>query len=245
MPEEGADCNNWQQRLQHSKWSVRAYAYQEVACHVYTLRQPQGEGEGEGEGKGSAGSWAEYEGAVRKGLMEESNVNALDKALNAALQLLQYAPLPACQELCAQAAPVLVSKALALPRVGGKVQEVLLQMIEAEAAPLVIPQLVQGMRSRNAKQAAAAALVATEAVRQFGGGQSLARQSLATACVALFESSTGAVRAQALLLARELFLALGHGIRPLFDSLRPIQALCPSSASPHTSTHTFSCPRSP
>ena len=78
-------------------------------------------------------------------------------------------------------------------------------------------------KSKNSKQAAASAQAAREALLQFGPVPTQARQLLVTACIALFDSSTAAVRAEALSLSRQLLLVLGTSIRPLFDSLRPIQ----------------------
>jgi hypothetical protein len=117
----------------------------------------------------------------------------------------------------------LVNKALATPRNGPKVQELLVQMIEAEAGEHVLRQLVAGMASNNGKQAVAAAQTARQALLVLGPVATHARLHLVPASIALFDSSSGAVRTEALALTRQLILMLGPDIRPLFDSLRPIQ----------------------
>jgi hypothetical protein len=127
----------------------------------------------------------------------------------------------------------LVNKALATPRNGPKVQEILVQMIEAEAGEHVLRQLVAGMASNNGKQAAAAAQTARQALLVLGPVATYARQHLVPASIALFDSSSGAVRTEALALTRQLILMLGPDIRPLFDSLRPIQ-VAPRTVAPST-----------
>jgi hypothetical protein len=114
-----------------------------------------------------------------------------------------------------------VKKALATPRNGPKVQDVLLQMIEAEAQDEVLGPLVAGMASKSPKHAEASARAAREALVEFGVGG----QRLVTACVDLFGSSTAAVRAEAIVLAQHLFLIMGPRISSHFDVLRPIQVL--------------------
>lgn len=86
------------QQLHHAKWNVRAYAYQHLACAIYSMGASGACSEQEAE-------WARYLQAVTAG-MAESNVVALDKALNAAVQFLQYAPLPLCEHLASAAAEV-------------------------------------------------------------------------------------------------------------------------------------------
>ena len=213
-PEAGATLD---ERLRHTKWNVRAHAYQEVACAIFRLGSQARAGD-----SSEDAAWAAHAAVVAKGL-GETNVMTLDKALNAAVQFLEYAPLALCKELAASCAPALIAKGLAAPRNGAKVQDVLLRMIQAEAGEQVVPQLVLGMKSKNSKQAAASAQAAREALLQFGPVPTQARQLLVTACIALFDSSTAAVRAEALSLSRQLLLVLGTSIRPLFDSLRPIQ----------------------
>lgn len=245
MP-EGAP-SSIEERLAHSKWNVRGYAYQELACAIYRLATaPQQEPDAESQ-------WASLLPQVSKALLEP-NVVALDRALNAVQQFLEYAPLAMCKELAVSGAQVygclqhvrlrcaaravtlgarltvggacaqtLVTKALATPRNGPKVQEVLVQMIEAEAGEHVVRELVAGMASKNGKQAEAAAQTARQALMLLGPGATHARQQLVPACIALFDSSSAAVRTEALALTRQLTLMLGPHIRPLFDSLRPIQ----------------------
>ena len=213
-PEAGATLD---ERLRHTKWNVRAHAYQEVACAIFRLGSQARAGD-----SSEDAAWSAHAAVVAKGL-GETNVMTLDKALNAAVQFLEYAPLALCKELAASCAPALIAKGLAAPRNGAKVQDVLLRMIQAEAGEQVVPQLVLGMKSKNSKQAAASAQAAREALLQFGPVPTQARQLLVTACIALFDSSTAAVRAEALSLSRQLLLMLGTSIRPLFDSLRPIQ----------------------
>eukprot|EP00802_Teleaulax_amphioxeia_P003895 Tamp_03898.p1 GENE.Tamp_03898~~Tamp_03898.p1 ORF type:complete len:1023 (+),score=231.23 Tamp_03898:23-3070(+) len=214
MP-EGAP-SSIEERLAHSKWNVRGYAYQELACAIYRLATaPQQEPDAESQ-------WASLLPQVSKALLEP-NVVALDRALNAVQQFLEYAPLAMCKELAVSGAQTLVTKALATPRNGPKVQEVLVQMIEAEAGEHVVRELVAGMASKNGKQAEAAAQTARQALMLLGPGATHARQQLVPACIALFDSSSAAVRTEALALTRQLTLMLGPHIRPLFDSLRPIQ----------------------
>jgi hypothetical protein len=117
----------------------------------------------------------------------------------------------------------LVKKGLTIPRNGGKVQEVVVQMMEAHAASHVLPPLVAAMANNNGKLAAAAAQTARQALVLLGPLPTQARQCLVPACIGMFDSSAAAVRAEAVLLTRELLLSLGPSIRPLFDSLREIQ----------------------
>ena len=118
-------------------------------------------------------------------------------------------------------------------------QEVLLQMVEAGAEQHVVPHLVAGMASKNGKQAAAAAKAAREAFVQLGAG----RDSLVAACVDLFGSSHAAVRAEAIMLARALFLVLGPSISSHFGSLRPIQVAARLALvmSQHLVIHLIAC----
>lgn len=85
-------------RLAHAKWDVRAYALQQVACAIFQLARHGG-------GQACTADWEEHTASVGKGL-GESNVAVLDKALNAAQQLLYYAPIPLCEQLASSCAEV-------------------------------------------------------------------------------------------------------------------------------------------
>ena len=106
MPEDAKGTLN--DRLAHVKWDVRAYAFQEVACHISELSSAPGDD------KGQAGlaRWEELTASVSRGLFE-SNVAVLDKALNAAQQLLYYAPIPLCQQLSSSCAEVHLASCVA------------------------------------------------------------------------------------------------------------------------------------
>ena len=90
----GALCD----RLAHAKWDVRAHALQQVACAIFQLARQCG-------GQACIADWEEHTASVGKGL-GESNVAVLDKALNAAQQLLYYAPIPLCEQLASSCAEV-------------------------------------------------------------------------------------------------------------------------------------------
>ncbi len=97
MPEDAP--SSLEQRLAHSKWNVRGHAYQELACAIYCLATaPPQEQDAESQ-------WASLLPQVSKALLEP-NVVALDRALNAAQQFLEYAPLAMCKELAASGAQV-------------------------------------------------------------------------------------------------------------------------------------------
>ena len=97
MPEgAGSNLDDW---LASAKWNVRAFAYQHVACGIFRLANSHDMQEHEAE-------WARFTAVVTKGL-GESNVQALQKALNAAHELLEYAPLPLCDLLASASAEVM------------------------------------------------------------------------------------------------------------------------------------------
>ena len=115
MP-EGAP-SSMELRLAHAKWNVRAYAYQELACAIYKLATAARQtlaARSPGQDPDALSQWATFLPLVSQALVE-TNVVALDRALNAAQQFLEHAPLDMCQELAASSAQVPAPGALLPP----------------------------------------------------------------------------------------------------------------------------------
>jgi len=100
MP-EGAP-SRMELRLAHAKWNVRAYAYQELACAIYRLSTTAGRADVLSD---TLSEWATFLPLVSQALLE-TNVVALDRALNAGQQFLEHAPLDMCVELAVSSAQV-------------------------------------------------------------------------------------------------------------------------------------------
>jgi cytoskeleton-associated protein 5 len=154
----------------------------------------------------------------------DSNVNAQDKALEAAILFSRKASTQLVGRYAASIMSKAIDKAAGQAKCKSKVQDLALQFIEAESGEAVAEELIKGCAHKQPKIAGACAEALRMSVEAFGlralGAQSKAVVKLT---VTMFDSTVAPVRSEAKPLAVELFKYMGAALRPSYDNLRPAQ----------------------
>eukprot|EP00960_Hanusia_phi_P030980 748996-Hanusia_phi.AAC.5 len=163
-------------------------------------------------------------GPVVSKAVADSNVNAQDKGIDAAISFVKKASAQLLSRHAANIISKVVEKAFVQAKCKAKGQELSLSLIEADCGEVVTDELIKGCSNKQPKISGAAAECLRMAVQSFGlralGPQSKAVVKLS---VTLFDSTVAAVRGEALPLAVELHKYMGAALRPSYDNLRPAQ----------------------
>ena len=168
-------------------------------------------------------SFEEFSGILHKAVAD-SNVNAQDKAIEAAIVFARKASTQLVARYASSIMSKAIDKAAGQAKCKSKVQDLALQFIEAEAGEAVAEELIKGCAHKQPKISGACAEALRMAVEAFGlrplGAQSKAVVKLT---VTMFDSTVAPVRSEAKPLAVELFKYMGAALRPSYDNLRPAQ----------------------
>ena len=163
-------------------------------------------------------------GPILPKAVADSNVNAQDKAIEAAIIFARKAATPLVARYAASVISKAIDKAAGQAKCKSKVQDLALQLIEAEAGEAVAEELIKGCAHKQPKISGACAEALRMSVEAFGL-RSLGAQSKAVVklTVTMFDSTVAPVRSEAKPLAVELFKYMGAALRPSYDNLRPAQ----------------------
>ncbi|KAJ2784578.1 hypothetical protein H4R18_001043 [Coemansia javaensis] len=198
-----------EQRLVHKIWKVRAGAYGDLAAEVKRLDPDT-----------QAGAFAGYEGFLGK-MVTDTNMAAQEAGVAAATAFVQYAPSPTRrrEELVAG----VVAKGLSASKAGTRAGsvELLLMLSEVDTPAPVVAGVIEGFDAKQPKAVAAAVAAVREIVRAFGA-KSAGLKPLLKALGTPFGHRDNAVRAEAQLLAVELYRWVGPAILPSLQDLPPV-----------------------
>ncbi|XP_029845565.2 cytoskeleton-associated protein 5 [Ixodes scapularis] len=199
-----------EERFQHKLWKARVSGYEDAARLFGTLDDPK------------SPEFSRFL-PLLKGAVGDANAVAQEKGLCAVLAFVEGSQ--CAGRACGDVLAALVAKALAAPRTRTRelALAVALAYVEAERQETVLEELLKGLDNKNPKIVAACVGALRECLRLFGAGV-VAPKPLFKALPKVLEDRDKAVRDESKQLAVELYRWVKDALRPLLQSLKPVQA---------------------
>lgn len=199
-----------QELLDHKSWKARLKGYEDINTSMQQATS------------GKDAIFTKYGNGI-KAWASDSNVNALEKGLDAVLTFVENASNAqrSAQDVC----PVLVQKCLAhtKQKIREKSLEILLMYIEIEKPDVVTDALIEGFANKNPKVVTQSIAAFASAVSAFGV-QAVNFKNVMKHIAPLLENRDKDVRQQTKLLAVELFRWIGGiALKPQLQNIKPLQ----------------------
>ncbi|CAN7938636.1 unnamed protein product, partial [Ixodes hexagonus] len=198
-----------EERCQHKLWKARLSGYEDAAKLFGTLADPR------------SPEFSRYLPLV-KNLVTDSNAVAQEKGLAAVLAFVENAQ--CANRACGDVLAGLVSKCIAAPkqRTRELALEIVLMYVEVERHEAVVEELVKALENKNPKIVAGCVMALRECLRLFGA-KVVAPKPLFKVLPKVLEDRDKAVRDESKLLAVELYRWIKDALKPLLQSLKPVQ----------------------
>ncbi|XP_077499940.1 cytoskeleton-associated protein 5-like isoform X2 [Amblyomma americanum] len=196
-------------RCQHKLWKARLSGYEDAAKLFGSITDPKS---------------PEFQKFVPfiKNFVIDSNAVSQEKGLAAVLSFVQNAHL--ANRVCGDVLVGLVSKCIAAPKQKTRelAQEIIFMYVEIEKQEAVVEELVKGLDNKNPKTVSGCVATLRECLRLFGA-RVISVKPLFKALPKLLEDRDKTVRDECKLLTIELYRWIGDALKPLLQSLKPVQ----------------------
>ncbi|XP_064481485.1 cytoskeleton-associated protein 5-like isoform X2 [Ornithodoros turicata] len=197
-------------RCQHKLWKARVSGYEDAGKLFSTLTDPK------------SPEFQKFLPLV-KNFVSDSNAAAQEKGLSAALLFVENAA--SAVRICGDILGAIVAKCLAAPKPKTRelAQEIVLTYVELEKQEAVVEELGKGLENKNPKIVAASVSMLRQCLHLFGS-RVITVKPLFKVIPKLLEDRDKGVREEGKQLAVELYRWIREALRPLLQSLKPIQA---------------------
>lgn len=196
-------------RCQHKLWKARLSGYEDATKLFGSITDPKG---------------PEFQKFLPliKNFVTDSNAVSQEKGLAAVLSFVENAYL--ASRACSDVLTGLVSKCIAAPKQKTRelAQEIIFMYVEIEKQEAVVEELVKALDNKNPKIVSGCVATLRECLRLFGA-RVIAVKPLFKALPKLLEDRDKTVRDESKLLTVELYRWIGDALKPLFQSLKPVQ----------------------
>ncbi|KAH9373239.1 hypothetical protein HPB48_004984 [Haemaphysalis longicornis] len=157
-----------------------------------------------------------------KNFVTDSNAVSQEKGLAAVLSFVENAHL--ANRVCGDVLVGLIAKCIAAPKQKTRelAQEIIYMYVEIEKQEVVVEELVKALDNKNPKIVSGCVVTLRECLRLFGA-RVIAVKPLFKALPKLLEDRDKTVREESKLLTVELYRWIGDALKPLLQSLKPIQ----------------------
>ncbi|KAH6935533.1 hypothetical protein HPB50_006725 [Hyalomma asiaticum] len=157
-----------------------------------------------------------------KNFVTDSNAVSQEKGLAAVLSFVENAQL--ANRICGDVLTGLIAKCIAAPKQKTRelAQEIIYMYVEIEKQEVVVEELVKALDNKNPKIVSGCVATLRECLRLFGA-RIIAVKPLFKALPKLLEDRDKTVREESKLLTVELYRWIGDALKPLLQSLKPIQ----------------------
>ncbi|XP_070390595.1 cytoskeleton-associated protein 5-like isoform X3 [Dermacentor albipictus] len=196
-------------RCQHKLWKARLSGYEDAAKLFGSITDPKG---------------SEFQKFLPliKNFVTDSNAVSQEKGLAAVLSFVENAQL--ANRICGDVLAGLVAKCIAAPKQKTRelAQEIIYMYVEIEKQEVVVAELVKALDNKNPKIVSGCVATLRECLRLFGA-RVIAVKPLFKALPKLLEDRDKTVRDESKLLTVELYRWIGDALKPLLQSLKPVQ----------------------
>lgn len=196
-------------RCQHKLWKARLSGYEDAAKLFGSVTDPKG---------------PEFQKFLPliKNFVTDSNAVSQEKGLAAVLSFVENAHL--ANRVCGDVLVGLIAKCIAAPKQKTRelAQEIIYMYVEIEKQEVVVEELVKALDNKNPKIVSGCVVTLRECLRLFGA-RVIAVKPLFKALPKLLEDRDKTVREESKLLTVELYRWIGDALKPLLQSLKPIQ----------------------
>lgn len=196
-------------RCQHKLWKARLSGYEDAAKLFGSVADPKG---------------PEFQKFLPliKNFVTDSNAVSQEKGLAAVLSFVENAHL--ANRVCGDVLTGLIAKCIAAPKQKTRelAQEIIYMYVEIEKQEVVVEELVKALDNKNPKIVSGCVVTLRECLRLFGA-RVIAVKPLFKALPKLLEDRDKTVREESKLLTVELYRWIGDALKPLLQSLKPIQ----------------------
>ncbi|XP_054929937.1 cytoskeleton-associated protein 5 isoform X1 [Dermacentor andersoni] len=196
-------------RCQHKLWKARLSGYEDATKLFGSITDPKG---------------PEFQKFLPliKNFVTDSNAVSQEKGLAAVLSFVENAQL--ANRICGDVLAGLVAKCIAAPKQKTRelAQEIIYMYVEIEKQEVVVEELVKALDNKNPKIVSGCVATLRECLRLFGA-RVIAVKPLFKALPKLLEDRDKTVRDESKLLTVELYRWIGDALKPLLQSLKPVQ----------------------
>lgn len=196
-------------RCQHKLWKARLSGYEDATKLFGSVTDPKG---------------PEFQKFLPliKNFVTDSNAVSQEKGLAAVLSFVENAQL--ANRICGDVLTGLITKCIAAPKQKTRelAQEIIYMYVEIEKQEVVVEELIKALDNKNPKIVSACVATLRECLRLFGA-RVIAVKPLFKALPKLLEDRDKTVREESKLLTVELYRWIGDALKPLLQSLKPIQ----------------------
>ncbi|XP_075735829.1 cytoskeleton-associated protein 5-A-like isoform X1 [Rhipicephalus microplus] len=196
-------------RCQHKLWKARLSGYEDATKLFGSVTDPK------------SPEFQKFLPLI-KNFVTDSNAVSQEKGLAAVLSFVENAHL--ANRLCGDVLTGLVTKCIAAPKQKTRelAQEIIYMYVEIEKQDVVVEELVKALDSKNPKIVAACVATLRECLRLYGA-RVVAVKPLFKALPKLLEDRDKTVREKSKLLTVEIYRWIGDALKPMLQSLKPIQ----------------------
>ncbi|KAH7979345.1 hypothetical protein HPB49_009121 [Dermacentor silvarum] len=198
-----------EERCQHKLWKARLSGYEDAINLFGSVTDPKG---------------PEFQKFLPliKNFVTDSNAVSQEKGLAAVLSFVENAQ-PA-NRICGDVLTGLVAKCIAAPKQKTRelAQEIIYMYVEIEKQEVVVEELVKALDNKNPKIVSGCVATFRECLRLFGANI-IAVNPIFRALPKLLEHRDKTVRDESKLLTIELYRWTGDALKPLLQSMKPVQ----------------------
>lgn len=196
-------------RCQHKLWKARLSGYEDATKLFGSVTDPK------------APEFQKFLPLI-KNFVTDSNAVSQEKGLAAVLSFVENAQL--ANRICSDVLTGLIAKCIAAPKQKTRelAQEIIYMYVEIEKQEVVVEELVKALDNKNPKIVSGCVATLRECLRLFGA-RVIAVKPLFKALPKLLEDRDKTVREESKLLTVELYRWIGDALKPLLQSLKPIQ----------------------
>ncbi|KAL3205498.1 hypothetical protein MRX96_040791 [Rhipicephalus microplus] len=196
-------------RCQHKLWKARLSGYEDATKLFGSVTDPK------------SPEFQKFLPLI-KNFVTDSNAVSQEKGLAAVLSFVENAHL--ANRICGDVLTGLVTKCIAAPKQKTRelAQEIIYMYVEIEKQDVVVEELVKALDSKNPKIVAACVATLRECLRLYGA-RVVAVKPLFKALPKLLEDRDKTVREKSKLLTVEIYRWIGDALKPMLQSLKPIQ----------------------
>ncbi|XP_075732811.1 cytoskeleton-associated protein 5-A-like [Rhipicephalus microplus] len=196
-------------RCQHKLWKARLSGYEDATKLFGSVTDPK------------SPEFQKFLPLI-KNFVTDSNAVSQEKGLAAVLSFVENAHL--ANRICGDVLTGLVTKCIAAPKQKTRelAQEIIYMYVESEKQDVVVEELVKALDNKNPKIVAACVATLRECLRLYGA-RVVAVKPLFKALPKLLEDRDKTVREKSKLLTVELYRWIGDALKPMLQSLKPIQ----------------------
>lgn len=196
-------------RCQHKLWKARLSGYEDAAKLFGSATDPK------------SPEFQKFLPLI-KNFVTDSNAVSQEKGLAAVLSFVENAHL--ANRVCSDVLAGLVAKCIAAPKQKTRelAQDIIYMYVEIEKQEVVGEELVKALDNKNPKIVSGCVVTLRECLRLFGA-RVIAVKPLFKALPKLLEDRDKTVREESKLLTVELYRWIGDALKPLLQSLKPIQ----------------------